>query len=376
MELNKVLARVHKLIALSEGTIPADATEEERANMEREQKLAAEQADALMTKYAIDQAALDMARPAAMRTKPDTLDFAVGDGEMAGWLTTLAGYVASHCRCLVRNYVSHKDGAWHSRAYGYESDLRYFEILWTTLRLHMLGAIRPSADPALSLDDNCYQLHEAGFNWLEIAKQYGWSKCRSDSGRIRREHERGCISDDLFGKYEAGKCEIWYQEATDTYDTNFHVGGIFKRAYMRAVKARGEQPTKLSASGSKTFRYSAAQGYVSRLVRRLREVEKGRDGTATLALRIDDLEDFYRESNPKAFTRCPKCEKLSADPYDCDRCGHKIAKAPEVKASRGRRAAFREAPFSEAGYRRGARHADTADLGGPKAGSAAKRELS
>jgi hypothetical protein len=358
MELSKVLSKVHSLITLAEH--PNTGEDEARA--------AREMADALMLKYAIEEATLDATRPVTEQMKPDTLDFAVGAGaDIDGWLATLASYVAAHCRCKVRNYVAHRDGVWQSRAYGYQSDLRYFEMLWTTLRLHMTGVLRPAVDPALSLEDNCYALHEVGFNWLEIAGMYGWRK--ASNSMLRAYHE------------SYPEADVWdvkvpfYKLDTDEIKPATQVGSHFKRAYYRAVEARGEQPTKIQGSASKTFRNSASQGYVSRIVRRLHEVEDRRGAGTSLALRADALEDFYRESNASWYTRCPHCNKLSDNMYDCDRCGAHIADAPEAKEDRRRGRAYKPQPFSDTAYRRGVAHANTADLGGPKAGSAQRPEI-
>jgi Protein of unknown function (DUF2786) len=373
MELNSVLTKVRGLIAVAEHPNTGEA----------EARTAREAADRLMLKYAVDEAMAEASRPADYaKAAPDTLTIDLCDwsDDITGYIAAMARRVAQHCRCLLRNYSGSSDGVYRSTAYGFTSDLRYFEFMYTTIRLHMLGALSPSIDPAASLEDNAYNLHEAGFNWLQIAEMYGWKKVRY-SERIRREFERGQIDEDLFERYEAGKVELWYNEAQDEYQANTKVGSHFKRAYYRAVEARGEKPTKIAASGSKTYRLSAAQGYLNRISQRLYESERGRNageaGAVVLANRAQDLEDYFREANARDYTRCPACGRLSADPFDCDRCGFHIKDAPKVKPTKGRSYVYKETPFNDAAYRRGVAHANTADFNGTaRAGSAAKKSIS
>lgn len=362
MELNSVLRKVNALIAKAEhANTPPDEADTARS-----------MADALMLKYAIQEAQLDAARPAAERMLPDQIDFTLGAGDLDGWLATLATRVAGHCRCKTRNFAKYADGVWVGTAYGYQADLRYFELLWTTIRLHMTGILRPGMDKSKSLEDNCYDLHNAGYNWLEIARLDGWVKIELSDMFFRQASEFRAAHPEVVDM------KVPFQlRSTGEVRPATQVGSHYKRAYYRAVEARGEAPTKIAASSSETYRYSAAQGYVGRLYQRLSRLEDSRQGIGTaLALRADAVEDYYREQNAHLFTRCPNCGKLSDDRYTCDRCGFEIEEAPEpVKARRGR--APKERPFSYDAYQRGMRHADTADLtvGGRGTDSAAKRAL-
>jgi hypothetical protein len=383
VELNKVLSRVNKLIALAEheGTSPPEAA------------LAREQADKLMLDYAIEEAQLDAARPAAERMKPDSMDFPVGEyGEIIGHIAGLMSTIARHCRCMIKHYThatTDENGryVYFSRVYGYTSDLRYFEILWTSVRLHALGVLAPGISPTESVDENAYRLHNAGFNWLDIAGMYGWRKVGT-SGRVRREHERGLISDELYEKYQCGKAEIWYSEKEDEYRSNWQLGSGIKRAYHREIKKRGEKPTKISAGGATTYRKSAARGYHSMIQQRLARMRADTTGVGnSLVLRSDALRDYFREENKSAFTRCPACQKLSTDPYKCEFCGQFIKDKPEpCKAcaasksghcrSHPKGSAYKDIPFDRRGYSAGAEHAKSADLNaGERVSSPAARPL-
>jgi Protein of unknown function (DUF2786) len=311
MELNRVLELVRKLVAKAEST---DSPDEARA--------LSEQADNLMIKYAIDEAALDASRPPEARAKPAVIEIELtGYSGLLGWVAALAASIARHCGCRVRQYNRYHDGAWRSKVYGYESDLRYFEIMYTTLRLHMIGALRPRPDSALSLEDNVFSLHSAGLNWFDIAKLYGWYQVMPLPGEPRN----------VYINRNSGDRVGWSKSI-----------GQYKRAYARACEARGVPKLHVPPSGGDTFRRSAAQGYVSRLDQRLREIRGQRVNMNALALRVSDLDEFFRAENPDLFEE----PKPSA----------------EVVKSKGRPRKDRPLPFSESAYGVGVGHANTASL--------------
>jgi rubrerythrin len=378
MELNKVLDRVRKLTALAEheGTGPAEA------------KLAREQADALMLKFAIDQAMINNAKPADQQAKPGHLEVELSAqlGGLSAYVSQLAEMIGKHCRCLVKSYSRYDSAsnAYLATAYGFEGDLQYFEVMYTTVRLHMLGALRPQFEKDRSLEDNCYALHEAGYNWLEIAELDGWTK----------------VSIERLGHEAYDRCfEIkvpYYNKERDQYAPSTQVGSHYKRAYLRAVKAKGETPTQIQASSSHYYRADAVQGYIARIrarlteARRAAEREAGNSGAVVLAGQADRLEDFYRENNERQFTRCPACKKLSNNSYECDRCGAHIADRPEgqtcPRCEKAKSGHCREHPagsysgryrnFNEGAYRAGTRVANTADLGTQRrAGSGDRKAL-
>jgi hypothetical protein len=322
MSLDKVLKLVRQLTLKAEHPVAPGATPEERASALREQEAARSKADALMLQYAIKEAMLDQARPAAQRMTPVKIEVATAsDYDLATYVGKLARDLAKHCRCLIRDYVrwDREERAWMSVVYGWESDVRYFEILYTTLRLHMVGAIKPKIDPALSLDENAYVLRNAGFQWTEIAQMY----CRG-----------GDTSPD------------WQK----TYD------GI-KRAYVREIKRRGEPFVKIPAKAGQTFRRSAAQGYAYRIAQRLRDLreQQGTGEALVLASRADDLSAFFKADNPDLFPE----RDPNAMPWRCEKC--EKAKSGHCR-EHPRGAAYRRPAFSDSGYQAGVRHANAASL--------------
>lgn len=350
MDLNKVLERVRKLVAMAEADIAPGATESERAHTIREQEQARAQADALMLKYAIDEIAAEAARPVGDRAKPGIIKVAVGGtGYLLGYISGMAEDIAKHCRCRIRHYAewNRQEHQYYAKVYGFESDLRYFEMLFTTLRLHMLGVLMPKIESSRSLDENCYYLHNAGYNWLQIAELYGWEKMRP---------------------YQYPDIKIPYRHKdSEEVQPSTQVGSHFKRAYFRAIKARNEKPTTIPASGSETFRRSAADGYTTRIWQRLHKAAEGRNTGAALVLRsrMDDLEALFREDNPELF-------KEHEPAPDCEAC--KASKSGYCRRHPKPRK-YTPPPFSAAGYDAGVAHANTASLD-PETTSHVTRALS
>jgi hypothetical protein len=300
-------------------------------------------ADQMMSEYAISEAQLRASRPVGERAKPGIIYVATNarSYEMQYRLSDLVTIIARHTRCMVRNYdrFNKEEVCWESKVYGYESDLRYFEMLYTTLRLHMLGALRPRYEASLTMEQNCYNLHNAGYNWLEIAKMDGWRKVGTRPG-------------------ESG--EIW--EHTDGRRQGNHmVGSRYKRACYRAAKAAGTEVERIPAGGTETYRKSAAWGYVDGIRSRLREASDKREAGTELALKVsmDDLLAFFHRDDPVAVV-------VEVD--DIEEAPKKERKVRERK--------FTPAPFSPSAYAAGNRHARTADLGGSRSAPGARTAVS
>lgn len=335
MELNKILERVRKLIERAEAPISDGATPEQRAAEQIQQETARAMADALMLQYAVSQATLDAAAPAGQRSKPDKIEIHLtGDFELVAYVGDLASALARHCRCQVRLYTpSYREGTYWATVYGFQSDLKYFEIMYTTLRLHMIGALSAKPDLNKSLAENAYQLHNAGLNWFDIAQAYGWREVTPEPG----ESKSG-----MYVHRDTHERAPWSQ-----------VVGVHKNAYNKLIKERGETALRIPPGGMKAFRRSAAWGYSSRLNQRLADTRKNRQAGAevVLASRGDELDLFYKEQNPDLFREREPAEA-------CEACNK--AKSGHCRQHPKGRSYY--APYSQAGYAAGVRHANTAEI--------------
>jgi hypothetical protein len=305
-----VFDRVQKLIALAEhADTPPDEAQAARLK-----------ADKLMLDYKIEQDELDKHRPAADRMKPGSIEVPmVADWELIGYVNYLLGEVAKHTGCRVKSYSSYSDGAYNARVYGFEPDRRYFQMLYTTLRLHMVGALRPSVDPSLSIEENSYVLHSSGLNWFDIAKLHGWY---------------GPVTP------EPGEPKLVYVNR-NTKERRSWAKAIaqYKIAYKRAVEERGEDAIHISPSGVKTFQINAADAYSRRIAQRLRQIRDRQPIGSALAMRESEVDSLFREENPELFK--------PAEPSN---------------GKKGRAPAVRHIPFNQTAYNVGVKHADRANL--------------
>jgi len=293
MELSSVLDKIRGLIAKAESLeLSKDPNAQNEANACRER------ADAMMQKYAVQEWQAMAKAPVASKPTRIKIDLSDTDNPFLEEMATLVHVVAQFCKCssiwIHSGLPGGKDFAW---VYGYESDLRYFELLYTTLFLHMSGAIFPGPDPALSLEDNVYQLHNAGLNWYDIARAYGWTKVPprpTDPPKMyvhKDSHERAPQSKAI---------------------------NVFKKAYERAIEARGEEFLRIPPSGSMTFRRNSAQGYLNRINDRLREISgaRGKGNELVLADKSQNVKEAMLDDYPHSKSTEAKKVKFNADAYN------------------------------------------------------------
>jgi hypothetical protein len=304
-----VFERVQKLIAVAEH----EGTPVEEAQTARLL------ADKLMLDNAINEQMLDAKRPAASRMKPGTTDVPmIADMDLIGYVDYLIGQVCRHTNCRHRSYVTWSDGIYNARIYGYESDRRYFQMLYTTLRLHMVGALRPGVDPSKSIEENSYALHSAGLNWFDIAKLHGWY------GPVTPEAGEPKL---VYVNRNTGERRSWAKAIAQ-----------YKTAYARAIAELGEDALHISPAGVKTFQRNAADGYVNRISQRLREIRDRQPIGSALATRTSVVDDLFREENADLF------QKTAAS------------------NGRGRRIKYVDRPYNSTAYESGVKRANTANL--------------
>jgi hypothetical protein len=275
-KLDNILSKVRGLVAKAEHPDTPAA----------EADLCRERADQLMLKYAIDQATLRDSQPAATRMTPSKMEVEVCEAGSAyeNMFIMLLSIVCEHTRTKPVFYGSHMEAGLlaslksigrepkvRARVYGFEGDLRYFEILYTTLLLHMSNGIDPKPDHSLSDQVNSYNLHMAGLNWLEIASLY-----------YRRGHEYG-----------------WNGDKSDY----MRYGSYWKRAYRREAKLRDETAVKLPANFTAQkrieWRKNFAQSYISTLQFRLWQARENRPtgGELILSSAMADIEAMINDEH-------------------------------------------------------------------------------
>jgi hypothetical protein len=289
-DLETVLSRVRKLIERADhaGTPEAEAD------------ACRTKADRMMLDYAITEAQLDATRPAAQRTVPEVSHFTVCEAShpLSRFYANLVSYLASHCRCRVVFYNltdSTKSAYGRTRvtAVGFPSDLRYLELLFTLVMLHMSGEMEPTPDPAKSFDENVYDLHEAGVKWRRIADLMNAASVRRERPGMRVERTPGT--------------EHWWKAVRPSKDQPDYLvpwpdGHRLINAYRRHCALIGEEPRAIVSPV--TYQRNFAEGYVSRINSRLYAMRKANDGVAgtSLALRTEDVDAKYADMFPDLKT--------------------------------------------------------------------------
>jgi Protein of unknown function (DUF2786) len=319
VELSKTLTRVRALIA------KAESLENIGDSHSMNEALALrEKANGMMDQYGLEEWELLKEAPTGFKPTRIKVDIGEAGNPFLGETSALVNTVSRFCKC---SSVWMKGSGYkgvreeYCYVYGYESDLRYFELLFTTIYLHMAETIFPKPDPNLSLGENAYELHNAGLNWFDIAQAYGWAECPSFPGEPKL----------MYFNKSTGERESWGKSI-----------GRIKSAYTAEIKARGEAPLRIPPSGSETFRRNAVQGYLHRIAQRLAMITDKR-GTGMELVLADKSQNIAA---------------MIQDDFD------------NVTMQQSKRVTF-----NAAAYRRGVNHANTASLN-PEATSAPRGELS
>ena len=319
MELSGTMTKVRGLISKAESL----ETIGDEHSMNEAVALRAKAND-LMDRYGLEEWQLLKDAPTGFKPTRIKVDIGEAGSPFLGETSTLVNVVAKFCKCSsvwMKNSGYKNVREEYCYVYGYESDLRYFELLFTTIYLHMAETIFPKPDPTLSLGENAYELHNAGLNWFDIAQAYGWAECPSFAGEPKL----------MYFNKGTGERASWGKSI-----------GRIKSAYAAEIKARGEAALRIPPSGSETFRRNAVTGYLHRINQRLMMITDKR-GTGMELVLAD------KSQNIRAM-------------IDNDFASVKMEKNKQV-------------PFNAAAYRRGVNHANTASLS-PEAGSGRRSELS
>ena len=247
-----------------------------------------EMADKWMTEHAIEQAQLDALRPADERVKPEILRLVVCERGNPLWrqLVDLAGYLATYCRCKEVYYGLQSNGRYgiDIKLVGFPADLRYFEMLFTSLVLQMTSNLEPKPDLTKSLAENVYILHEAGVKWRRMAdvlnKTNGtWDAHNGFQANPAVEHWRKEVRP---SKTDPDMLIPWPD------------GHRLINLYRRWCREIGELPRAIQSPIA--YQRNFAEGFAGRVSMRLWEMEHRKQGTGTaLALRTEAVKEMYDE---------------------------------------------------------------------------------
>lgn len=273
-ELDKVLRKVEALLAKAEGT-----------NFPEEAKSFRAKAEALMYRYRIEAAMLREASGTGL--EPQWQEMVIcGYGEFSTIYRWLFAAVVGHFDCKSATVF---DGAQYvGDVCGYESDLRFIDALWQSIRLAFADRMEPKVDPTQTDRVNAYRLRKAGIEGRRIAQM-------------------------IYGR--------------DDKSLRVKVRGMFKAESL----ARGEDPAPLLGRGVnvKGYRLSYSAAFEDEIRSRLYWMSQER-GEASQGLVLASGADRIRE----AFYT--KYERLRPAPAGTPRIGNEQAECPKcAKAKSG-----------------------------------------
>lgn len=235
----------------------AEATENES-----EKQAFYAKAEDLMAKYAIEEAELDLAREAAQRSKPETTQISVirAKSPVADQMSNLAQALANQFRCKIVFYGLNQPkwtGNISATVVGFPSDLRFFEMMWTSLQLHLLSGLESKPDASASVGENVAKLHESGVTWRRVVEILSPETDVTDEPAMKRAASR------------------------------------FKGAYR--TYCQKENRPQVGMVSPITWQRNFAAAYVYRIRVRFWDLEKDRPASSALALRTEEVEDKFNE---------------------------------------------------------------------------------
>lgn len=298
-----------------------------------------EKAEALMVRYRIEESMLAAAAPAGTGLAPvwqtwHVCQYRETDGrttkEFAQEYKTIVSGVVKHVggRCVftATQVTDEETGLtelwWVAEVVGYESDLRYGQLLWSMAKSAFGDRLEPRVDPELSDQVNAYRLRKAGVEGRRIAMA------------------------------------LWNNDAK-------HLRPKARKLYEAEALARGENPKELMGQGNsvKVYRKSYAEGFAVELWWRLErsKVEAPSDGALVLASRATGVEEAFYERYPQ-YRPTESAGALGDPREDCDRCKKAQSgycnRHRYLKPKAGKDRAFNYGAFSQ-----GKAAASTVDLG-------------
>lgn len=219
-------------------------------------------ADKLMRKYRIEESTLiEQGAMDAEKITPGemTVDVCPWSSEFYQTYWNIMNYVAQHVGARMAQASGFVDGVHYLRAVlvGYESDLRFADVLFTNAKITFRDRMEPKPDPSLSDEDNVYRMRKAGMERIRVAYLMGWTKG----------------------------------------------GAKVTRLYKEACAKRGEEPLLTGQGNSvKVYREAYADGFCAELWQRLYHARNAADqeggGGLVLANRKDNVDEAFYQRFP------------------------------------------------------------------------------
>jgi len=153
-------------------------------------------AESIMVKYRIVEAQLNADAPAPL-TVPTLRSFPlfpVGSPYRVSYLDMI-GEILYHVGAKgALDFKKDESGAWYTTCemVGYETDLRYAELLYTAARTYFAARMEPRINRLLSDAENVYNLRSAGVERIKIADMMRWGRTGSATAKVTRLYKAEC----------------------------------------------------------------------------------------------------------------------------------------------------------------------------------------
>lgn len=325
-KLDSILRKVQSLLAHAD----------DQGNSPEAQETYRQKAEALMFTYRIEENQLAQEGGAAadgIRPVWRTMWICRGGSEFTSTYRYMMASALSHVGAkAVINYLSNPDDnrqGWYAAiAVGYESDLRYAELLYTSMHLGFAGKMEPRYDASKSDAENAYIMRSAGMEGRRIAAAIWGDDAKPNRVKARK----------LFAQW---------------------------------ASSIGEDPSVLLGRGNSvsTYRESYAEGFESEMWSRLTRMRQSHgDKDIVLKSRVEAVQEALWEKYPnmrpgKAAAAgraiggrdtCERCKKASSGycrehAYLKPRVGRYVEKAYSAAGDARGRVAARSVDLGRAG---------------------------
>lgn len=254
-------------------------------------------AEAMMFKYRIDEMSLNLSGEAAPVTQEtptwSTIDLCDATSEFSSYYYSMFLNVVSHLDIKCETTTETRDGTlmYVANVVGYESDRRFVQILWQSVRLSFGKNLEPKVDRTLSDMENCYNLRNAGMEGVRIAYLVFGDVAKSNRIKARNMARKWAekIGEDSTSFSGRGNNMKLYR---DSYASGF-VATIRERLYsMTRARTISDQGTLVLASRSEAVTEALYERYPHR---------RPRPAVATSA------DSTYTQQE-----NCPKCQKAKS----------------------------------------------------------------
>lgn len=183
LQLEGILRKVKALLAQAEG--------QEQANPAESAAFRAK-AEELMKKYRIKEEGLIATDQFSIVPVLRSFEIVRNGWEYEGWMATLFSQVMRHVDAEHKETYEQNDAGLYflvGKAVGYDSDLRYADMLWQSVRLAFISHLTPEVDPKLSDEENIYRLRSAGIARKDVAEKLWGKWTHSNSAKVGKVYK-------------------------------------------------------------------------------------------------------------------------------------------------------------------------------------------